>query len=475
MKDNTIRIISWLFASFLLGLIVWWLVSDTSRTFQANEPGQDGRPDSLLRAADDVKIGEFFMRYQASPQALSSSWPRFRGSDFSNIIEDDVQFDPNKEPEIIWQITTGEGHAAPAIHNGKVYLLDYNEELSSDALRCIDLKSGKEIWRRWYRVAIKRNHGMSRTVPAIEGNHLVTIGPKGQVMCVHPETGDIQWTYDIFKEEGGEVPFWYTGQCPLIDNGVAVIATGGSNLMVGIDCETGQVVWQTPNPKAYTMSHSSIYPIELAGKRTYVYLSIGGVVGVSAETKDLGKLLWQNSEWNPSVIAPSPVQLNDQTIFVTAGYGAGGASIQIDALADGSFKATLIEKHKPRDGICSEQQTPILYKDKIYTVLPKDGGAFRERLVAYHPSDLTTPIWNSAKEERFGLGPYIIINQHMVVLEDQGTLFYYKLEDESIQQINQFKIFDAVDAWGGIAIADNLMIIRDAHHVICLKVSDDES
>ena len=34
----------------------------------------------------------------------------------------------NKEPKILWQLDLGEGHAAPAIYNGKVYLLDYIED-----------------------------------------------------------------------------------------------------------------------------------------------------------------------------------------------------------------------------------------------------------------------------------------------------------------------------------------------------------
>ena len=37
----------------------------------------------------------------------------------------------------------------------------------SDVLRCLSLADGREIWRRWYRTGAKRNHGVSRTVPAV--------------------------------------------------------------------------------------------------------------------------------------------------------------------------------------------------------------------------------------------------------------------------------------------------------------------
>ena len=71
-------------------------------------------------------------------------------------------------------------------------------------------------------------------------------------------------------------PLWYAGQCPLIDGDIAVIAPCGDKaLMIGVDCETVRVVWETPNPHGWEMSHSSIMPMTLNGKRMYVYCAIG--------------------------------------------------------------------------------------------------------------------------------------------------------------------------------------------------------
>ncbi|MCD8260920.1 MAG: PQQ-like beta-propeller repeat protein [Bacteroides sp.] len=86
---------------------------------------------------------------------------------------------------------TGEGHAAPVIYNGIAYFLDYDEALSSDALRCFSLETGEELWRRWYRVPMKRNHSFSRTVPVVSDEYIITIGPQGHVMCCDPVTGEL--------------------------------------------------------------------------------------------------------------------------------------------------------------------------------------------------------------------------------------------------------------------------------------------
>ncbi len=126
------------------------------------------------------------------------------------------------------------------------------------------------------------------------------------------------------KEFGAQEPDWYTGQCPLIDEGVAVLAPCGTNvLMLGMDCRDGRVVWNTPSPGKWKMSHSSVVLALIGGKRMYVYAAINGMAGVSAEVADRGKLLWKTEEWSPSVIVPCPVVLESGRIFVTAGYGGG--------------------------------------------------------------------------------------------------------------------------------------------------------
>jgi outer membrane protein assembly factor BamB len=137
----------------------------------------------------------------------------------------------------------------------------------------------KELWRRSYGLSIKRKHGMSRTVPAVTADYVLTIGPRCQVMCVKRETGDFLWGIDLVKEYQTEVPLWFTGQCPMIDNNKAILAPGGSALMIAVDCATGKVLWETPNPDKLKMSHSSIMPWTLNGKRMYVYSANGGVVG----------------------------------------------------------------------------------------------------------------------------------------------------------------------------------------------------
>ncbi len=190
---------------------IFWLLYDPVNDFIVNVPGLDNRQDKGKRTNETIKIGEKFKEFYSDTSELSGKWPRFRGVDFDNINKDKVKL-INKwgagGPKILWRIDLGEGHAAPAVYNGKVYLLDYDEKQKADALRCFSLLTGKELWRRWYNVHVKRNHGMSRTIPAVNEKYIVTIGPKCHVMCTDPHSGEYIWCSDIVKEYCTEVPFW---------------------------------------------------------------------------------------------------------------------------------------------------------------------------------------------------------------------------------------------------------------------------
>lgn len=478
MNDKKITWITVGLIAFYLCLLIAWHFYDPSASFTESQPGADHRPAGHVRKADDVLIGEFFMQEEGeAPRTdLKGEWPCFRGANHDN----QVSTTPNTKSstlafEEMWAVETGEGHAAPVISEGKVYVLDYDEQLSSDALRCFDLQTGKQLWRRWYRVPMKRNHGFSRTIPAVSNGLVVTIGPEGHVMCCDKITGQMKWSIDMKKRFGTEIPFWYTGQCPLIYNDMLVLAPAGKDtLMIGVDVNTGKTLWGTPNEIGFKMSHSSVMPMTFAGTPTFVYAGVGGVCGVSAETANCGKLLWSATKWQPSVLAPSPLQVAPNQVFLVAGYGAGGALLQVDKQGT-SWNASIKESYKASEGMSSEQQTPINYKGTLITILPKDGGGMRERLAMYRPNDLHHPIWTSAADERFGLGPYIVVGDRLIAFKEDGELYVYQLSTTSMKLVHKQRVMeDGVDAWGPMAYADGYLIVRDAKTIKCLKVKNAE-
>jgi outer membrane protein assembly factor BamB len=455
----------------LVGLI-GWLFFDPVSNFTASVPGQDNRPVAGADTNEAVRIGENFAAYNVVTPSLTGKWTNFRGGDFDNINKEGIPLIDKwgaAGPQIKWRVNLGEGHAAPSIYNGRVYIIDYDEVRRADALRCFSLETGQELWARWYRVHIKRNHGMSRTIPAVNDKYVVTIGPRCHVMCCNSQTGEYLWGIDLVKEHGTEVPFWYTGQCPFIADNVAVIAPGGTSMLIGVDCATGKVVWSTPNPDGWKMSHSSVMPMTIGGKKMYVYAAVGGIVGVSAEPNDIGRILWKTTEFAPTVVAPSPIHLGNGNVFMTAGYSAGGFLFNVSKQGDGYAVKTL-KKYKPVKGIASEQQTPVIHDGHIFVILPKDAGGARNQFVCCKTDDVTNIVWTSGKDERFGLGPYTIADGKFFILNDDGELFIARATPRRFELLDRAKIIDGVDAWGPIAIADGYLLMRDSKQMVCIDM-----
>ncbi|WP_297089806.1 PQQ-binding-like beta-propeller repeat protein [uncultured Draconibacterium sp.] len=473
MTKRTINIILILTGTIGFVTVFWWLNADPTKDFIVNLEGADNRGEGNA-FVQEVAIGEHFESFSEDFTPLTETWTNFRGADFDNISKSPVKLVDGfgiEGPDIKWSMELGEGHSGAAIWKGLAYILDYDEEERADFLRCISLTDGTELWKRGYDVAIKRNHGMSRTIPAVTEDYIVTIGPKCHVMCLDRETGEMRWGLDVVKEYQNEIPFWYTGQCPLIDNGVAIIATGGSKMMVAVDCETGEKLWETPNPKGWKMSHSSVMPFTFGGRKMYVYSPVGGMLAVAADGPDAGQILWETSAWNHSVVAPSPVCLPDGKIFMTAGYGAGSMLLQLSE-NNGAFTIETLDEYAPKDGLACEQQTPVLWNDHLFGIMPKDGGANRNQLVCVHPNNPKEIVWSSGKESRFGLGPYFIADNKMFILSDDGTLTIARPSVEKYIQLEQVKIIEnGHDAWAPFALADGYLLLRDSKTMVCIDLN----
>jgi outer membrane protein assembly factor BamB len=171
---------------------------------------------------------------------------------------------------------------------------------------------------------------------------------------------------DLVAEYGTKEPLWYAGQCPLIVDNKAIIAPAGKDiLMMAVDCETGGVVWETPNPDKWQMTHCSIIPMRFADKDFYVYPGSRGVAGMSAED---GTLLWKTDAWFLRVNVPTPIDCGDGMIFLCAGYKKGSMMLQLEQ-TDGRIDPKVMFELKA-DVFGSDQQTPIFYKGHIYGVRP---------------------------------------------------------------------------------------------------------
>ena len=189
--------------------LLFWLRSGPSSTLKERMPGAD-RAEGGGVVAGLWKWEGKVVKADGTPANLPGAWPRFRGPNYDNVSSETAptlaRAWPAAGPPVLWRKEVGEGYAPPVIWQGRVFLMDYDREAASDALRCLSLADGQEIWRYTYPLKVKRNHGMSRTAPTVTDKGVVAMGPKCHVICVHPVTGELIWKLDLVREFNFEVP-----------------------------------------------------------------------------------------------------------------------------------------------------------------------------------------------------------------------------------------------------------------------------
>jgi len=439
-----------------------WLAAGPAVPIEYRIPEASSGGPGTGRTAGQGPTGQLIVG-TGKPAELPGDWPCFRGKQRDNVCDDSVRLArswPAGGPQALWALDLGEGYAGAAVWSGRVFILDYDRERQADALRCLSLADGAELWRYSYPVTVKRNHGMSRTVPAVTEKYVVALGPKCHVTCLESASGKFLWSKDLVAEFGTVVPPWYAGQCPLIEDDKAILAPGGDALLAAVDCATGKVLWRTPNPHGWNMTHTSVAPMSFEGRRVYVYSGSGGVAGVAGET---GEVLWESDAWTIKIATvATPMPVDDERLFLSGGYGGGSMMLGLKAAGGRPKPGPLFRLKEAIFG--AAQQTPIFYEERIYGVRPNG------ELVCL---DLDGKVlWASGTAHRFGLGPFLMADGLILALDDNGKLSLAEAGSSEFKLLAQAQVLPGHEAWAPLALAGGRLIARDLTRMVCLDVAE---
>jgi len=404
----------------------------------------------------------WLVTWTAGPAAVTASdWPQFRGANRDAISTETglLRKWPAGGPQVLWSHPVCQGYAAAAIRNGRVYLNDYNRKASQWIVRCLSLETGEGIWRFAEKKRIRPNHGITRTVPAVDDQYVFSLDPKCLLHCLDATTGEEVWKKYLPSEYGTPIPPWYTGQCPLIEADRVIVAPGGRAYLVALDRTTGHVIWEAPNPTPTPMSHASVIPAVIDGVRQYLHCNLKGAVGVSSE----GTVLW-TFPWKFNVAVPvSPLPIGDGRVFLTSCYGAETVMIRVTRQGD-AFKAEKLFSLGP-GGWNSEVQTPILYQDHLFGVGKKQRGQFT-------CLDLDgKQVWQTHLRTGFGLGSYLLADGMFFLLEgNTGMLRLIEADPHAYRELDHAQVLSGHDVWAPMALADGKLVLRDMKTLKCLQV-----
>jgi outer membrane protein assembly factor BamB len=396
------------------------------------------------------------------PAAQGSDWPQFRGPDRNNISKETGLLRKwlAAGPKVLWSVPVTQGYAAAAIVGGRVYHHDYDEAKSEWCVNCRSLTDGKLVWQFREAREVRPNHAITRTIPAVDSRFVCSLDPKAVLHCLDVKTGKQIWRKSLVTEYQTTIPSWYNGQCPLQEADRLIIATGGAAIMVALDKATGKEIWRTPNPGQYLLSHSSVMPAVLGGVRQYLYGTLKGPLGVSA--KD-GKLLWEFGRKFNVAVAPSPIAVDDERVFMTASYDAGSVMVRVKRTGE-AFKAEAVFDLKNNEWN-SEVHTPIVYKGHLFAVGEKKRGLFT--CLSFDGKE----VWTSEGKASFGLGSFMLADGMFFVLDgDTGKLRLIEASITGYNELASAQVLAGQEVWAPMALSDGKLVLRDLTKMMCLDV-----
>ena len=401
----------------------------------------------------------------AAPSA-AQDWPQFRGpgrdakSSFTGLL----RTWPEGGPKQLWSVEVCQGYAGAAIVDDRVYVNDYDREAKAWLVRCLALADGEELWRFSEARKIRPNHGITRTVPAVDGELVFAFDPKCVLHCLDAATGEELWRKSMVQDYGGRIPSWYNGQCPLLEPDRVLVAPGGDALVVALDKRSGEELWRTPNPDGRKMSHASLMPAELGGVKQYLYCTLEGPLGIAAED---GALLWQFPFKFNVAIAPSPLAVDGERVFLTAGYDAGSVMIRVRRDGDG-FAVEELFRLSTKDWN-SEVQTPIVHDGHMFAVGKRRRGLFT-------CLDLDGKVvWTSEGEATFELGGFAYADGVFLAMDGaSGVLRMIEASTSGYRELASAEVLSGPDVWGPPALSGGKLLVRDMTRLVCLEVGGEE-
>ncbi|MBN8216655.1 MAG: PQQ-binding-like beta-propeller repeat protein [Spirochaetes bacterium] len=399
---------------------------------------------------------------------FAGNWPQHAGPERRGVSPETGLLESfgDSGPAELWRVDVGAGFAGVAVYDGRVYLLDRpnNDE---DALRCFRAEDGREEWKAAYPASGEKvSYPGSRGSPTVDGEFAFAMGVYGHFSAFHLKGRKLAWQKDLMGEFAMKLPTWGFSQCPLLYRDSVIIAVQSDRVGVGAyEKKTGRPVWES-RPLKGGVGYVSPTLAKIDGTEMVVAVSAGGGGEVVAFSAEKGEELWTFGGWKCGIPITAPLPLPDGKIFITGGYRAGSALIQVRRAGSG-FEVKLLWK-ADYETAGAQIHIPILLGDFLY--LFSNSNEKKDGLICL--SLAGEKKWGTGSNPVFGLGGGVAAGGRLWAIDDERRdLVLVELSPESYREISSAKIMDTKMAWCPPALADGRLYLRDQNSLRCLDVA----
>jgi outer membrane protein assembly factor BamB len=383
--------------------------------------------------------------------------PRFRGPNGDGKFEESglLKEWPEDGPKLAWSVDgLGKGYSSVVVGNGTIYVTGMDDQ-QEGYLFAFNL-DGSPKWKTAYGRELERKGPAvagTRGTPTIDTDRIFVMTGFGKLVSFEPTKGEIIKTIDLLEKFGAEQARFGFAECVLVDGEKVVCTPGGPDAsIVALNKDTGETIWQTRGLSQQSACCSARL-ITHAGKKQIVTMLDNSVVGVDPET---GKLLWQAEHKHRAGVQPNPPLYEDGMVYISSGMGAGGEMLEI---TDDGMSVT--SKWTDRTLDCQMQGT-VLIDGYIYGTAQTGGG-----LVCL---ELKTGkvMWKSDEIEK---GVVICADGMLYVYAEDGTVHLIKPDSRKFTPVSKFSVTMGTDEhWAHPTIANGRLYIRHGDALMSYEI-----
>jgi len=422
-----------------------------------------------LAAGEENKVASLAKRTNGH------DWPQILGPNQNNkSAETGINKTwKNKTPRLVWEMTTGEGYAAPSISAGRVFIFD---RIKNEArLTCAHAETGKVLWRNTYPTEYEDMYGYSngpRSAPLIQGERVYSFGSDGMLRCNSVQDGALLWQVNTTANYGVVKNFFGVGASPVLYQDLLIAQIGGSPKgtaakisretkgngtgIVAFDKKTGKEVYRLSNELA---GYATPRLVQGTDRDWCFTFARGGLLAFNPKNGEQDfHFPWQSKRFE-SVNAATPVVVDD-LVLITESYGLGSALL---SFRPGAYEVVRKDK-SPRDlTLAAHWTTPVVHNGYLYGS-HGSGGRSDLRCVELRTGKLA---WRKTGLVHAGV---LYVDGHLVVTTEKGDVRLVEASPEAYREVGHLK--DMVDrpAYNGPVLAQGLLYLLGNTKLKCLEL-----
>ena len=371
-------------------------------------------------------------------------WPQWRGPNRDGISKETglLKQWPADGPPLVWKAAgAGRGYSSFSISDGKLFTMGLRGD--REFVVAFDVATGKEAWATPHGSAFRNDQGDGpRGTPTVDGDRIYALGGNGDLSALDARTGKIVWTKNVLKEFGGSNITWGISESPLVLGNRVLVNPGGPNAsIVALNKADGSVIWKSQSDRA---GYSSGIPVSVNGKTQVVFFTSSRGLGLDLET---GQLLWEYPRAANNVAnAATPVARGNR-VFITSDYGNGGGLVEIKSDAKGVSASEVYFTKEMRN----HHSSSILIGEHLY--------GFSGGILTAMRFDTGEVAW---RDRSVGKGSLVFADGMFYALSENGVVGLFEANPASYVEKGRFRIpQDSLPTWSHPIIAGGHLFLRD--------------